>query len=84
MTPATRDHAGQLGPWATIVTAVGIEPRSRFMKMLFVVYGLAWLAVIAAFMLGLGWAWRAMMTMAVGSRWYLVPGTVISALTLIS
>jgi hypothetical protein len=54
------------------------------MKMLFVVYGLAWLAVIAAFMLGLGWAWRAMMTMAVGSRWYLVPGTVISALTLIS
>ena len=83
VTPTAGDYAGQLGPWAIVVAAVGIEPRSTFMKWLFVVYGLAWFAVIIAFVLGLSWGWWAMVAMAVGSLWYLVPGTVISALTLI-
>jgi hypothetical protein len=53
------------------------------MKWLFVVYGLAWFAVIIAFVLGLRWGWWAMVAMAIGSLWYLVPGTVISVLSLI-
>ncbi len=53
------------------------------MKWLFVVYGLVWLAAIVAFALGLQWEWWAMVAMAVGSLWYLVPGTVISALVLL-
>jgi hypothetical protein len=28
VTAAAGDYAGQLGPWATIVAAVGIDPRS--------------------------------------------------------
>lgn len=49
VTPMTGEYAGQLGPWAGIVTAVGVDPRSVPMKWLFVVYGVAWLAIIVAF-----------------------------------
>lgn len=83
VTPSGGDHAGELGPWAAVVAAVGIEPRSAFMKWLFVLYGVTWLAVIIAFVLHARWAWWAMIAMAVGSLWYLVPGTVLSVLALV-
>lgn len=83
LTPTTGAHAGQLGPWSSLVAAVGIAPRSAVMKWLFVVYGVVWLAVIVTFLLGAGWAWWAMVAMAVASLWYLVPGTLISVVTLV-
>lgn len=79
ITPRSGEHAGQLGPWARLVSAVGVEPRSTPMKVAFVVYGLAWLAVTAAFALEQGWAWYAMLALAIGSLWYLVQGTLLSA-----
>jgi hypothetical protein len=30
--PAIGAHAGQLGPWAKLVSAIGIEPQSNEMK----------------------------------------------------
>lgn len=78
-TPTSGEHAGELGPWARIVRAVGVEPRSTRMKAFFVVYGAAWLAVTAAFALGAGWSWVAMLALAIGSLWYLIPGTLLSA-----
>ena len=71
---------GELGPWTAIVEAVGIEPRSSFMKSVFVVYGIAWLAVAASYARGREWARRGMLVAAAGSLWYLVIGTVSSAL----
>lgn len=68
---------GRLGPWADLVSAVGIEPRSTGMKAFFVVYGLVWLAVTVAY--ARGRAWAAMLALAVGSLWYLVVGTLASA-----
>lgn len=78
-TPSSGDHAGELGPWARVVSTVGVDPRSTGMKVLFVVYGVAWLAVVAAFAFGRSsWAWWAMACFAGGSIWYLIPGTMIS------
>ncbi len=67
---------GQLGPWAKIVSAVGIEPRSTLMKSIFVVYGFVWLIVIGCFALGFSWAWWAMLVAAAGTLWYLWTGTI--------
>lgn len=73
---------GQIGPWSVLVSVVGIPPRSTLMKSIFAVYGLAWLAVILAYLVGARWAWRAMLLAAVLSLWYLPLGTVISLLVL--
>ena len=39
ITPRSGEHAGQLGPWARVVRAVGIPPESTGMKAAFVVLG---------------------------------------------
>ncbi len=77
-TPSSGQHAGELGPWARVVEAVGIDPRSTGTKAFFVVYGLAWLGVVAAFALERSWAWTVMLVFAVASGWYLTVGTVVS------
>jgi hypothetical protein len=71
-------YAGQLGPWSKVVRIVGIEPRSYFMKAIFVIYGLAWIFVIERFTQGLSWTWLAMFIAAIGALWYLPFGTVSS------
>lgn len=79
-TPSSGDHAGELGPWAQLVSGLGIDPRATGMKAFFVVYGLVWLAVAVAFALGrASWSWWAMLALAAGSVWYLTVGTVLSA-----
>lgn len=78
VTPSRGEQAGQLGPWSRLVSAVGIEPRGTPMKMTFVRYGLVWLVVCLAFMLGVSWAWWAMVALAVGALWYLPFGTLLS------
>jgi hypothetical protein len=83
LTPASGEHAGRLGPWARIVRAMGIEPESTGMKAAFVVLGSAWLAAAAALALDLGWARPLGVVLAVGTLWYLVPGTALSVAVLI-
>lgn len=78
ITPGSGEHTGELGPWARVVSAVGIPPESTAMKVGFVVLGGLWLAVAVGIALGHGWAWVAGIAVAVGTLWYLVPGTVIS------
>lgn len=80
VTPATGEHAGQLGPWAGLVSLVGIDPRSTAMKATFVAYGIAWLAVIAAFVAGLRRSRGLMVTAAAGALWYLPFGTLFGLL----
>ncbi len=83
VTPKTGQYAGQLGPWSKVVSAIGIDPRSTLMKTIFVAYGLLWLTVIVCFILGLKWAWWAMLIAAVGSLWYLPFGTLLGLLQII-
>ena len=83
VTPKSGAHAGELGPWQHVVSAVGIAPRSTLMEGVFVVYGLIWLGIVAAFMLGASWAPSAMLIAAAGALWYLPIGTVSSALQIV-
>lgn len=36
VTPGSGPHAGRLGPWSSVVSTVGIEPRSDLMKAIHV------------------------------------------------
>ena len=78
ITPSSGDHAGQLGPWARLVAAVGIPPESVGMKAAFVVLGLLWLALAIGVALGSPWARVTGLVLGVGTLWYLAPGTIIS------
>jgi len=83
VTPRSGRHAGQLGPWSGVVRAVGIEPRSTLMKAIHLVLGLVWLAVIACFAMGQGWAWSGMLVCAVLGLWYLPFGTLLSLVQIV-
>jgi hypothetical protein len=83
VTPRTGQFAGQLGPWSGVVETVGIDPRSAFMKVSFLIYGLAYVAVTAAFLLSASRAWRALLTVAVLGLWYLPFGTAINIFVII-
>ncbi len=83
VTPKSGQYAGQLGPWAKVVSAVGIEPRSTLMKSIHLVLGLAWIVVMICFALGLPWAWSGMLACAVLGLWYLPFGTILSVIQII-
>lgn len=83
ITPTDGEYAGQLGPWAELVSSIGIEPRSTFMKVVFVVYGFTTLAVLAGFITQQAWGRSALLIMAVLGLWYLPFGTVMNIIVLI-
>lgn len=78
VTPRSGQHAGQLGPWAKVVSAVGIEPRSSLMKAVHLVLGFAWVVTIVCFLLRFSWGWTGMVVFAVLGLWYLPFGTLLS------
>lgn len=82
VTPAEGPHAGQLGPWAAVVEAVGLVPRSGFVAGLFVGYGLLYLASLAAFLRGGPGSRRGLMVLAALGLWYLPFGTLLNLLVL--
>ena len=82
-TPASGTYAGQLGPWAMLLMTIGIDPRSLFIKLFFVVYGFAALAVVAGYASGQPWGRNALIAVAVPGLWYLPVGTTANILALI-
>ena len=80
VTPRTGRHAGRLGPWARLVAAAGIPPRSTGMMVAHVVLGAATLLAAAAFALQLAGSWWAVCTCAVLGLWYLPFGTLLCLL----
>ncbi len=82
VTPRSGPHAGQLGPWSKLLTAMGLDPRSLFVKWLHLVIGTAWLAAIVAFAFRVRRAWGAMLVGAIAGLWYLPFGTLISLIVI--
>lgn len=82
VTPVAGEYAGQLGPWAGLVASIGIDPRSTFMKVVFVVYGFSSLAVLAGFITQEPWGQSALLVMTVLGLWYLPFGTAINIVVL--
>lgn len=83
VTPRSGQYAGQLGPWAKIVSAVGIEPRSTLMKSIHLVLGVGWLGVMVCFAMRLPWAWSGMVVCAALGLWYLPFGTLLSVVQIV-
>ena len=83
VTPTSGEYAGQLGPWSNLVKAIGIEPRSTLMKLIFVGYGLAALVVLAGFAFGLSWARTALIIVCILGLWFLPIGTITNLIALI-
>lgn len=77
--PKKGKYAGQLGPWSKLVTAVGIDPDSRTMKLIFVSLGAVGLNC-ATSLLFTHSAWWPMWMVSLASLWYLTPGTILSCL----
>ncbi len=74
---------GQLGPWAILVSGIGIEPRSFLMKSIFAVYGFLWLGLTAAFIRQSSWSRTLMLIAAMGALWYLPIGTLFSIIQIL-
>ncbi|HLP12091.1 MAG TPA: hypothetical protein VK177_09190 [Flavobacteriales bacterium] len=81
--PKTGEYAGQLGPWTKIVSRLGINPMSTFMKCIFVIFGLTGLFLTTCFLLNYDWSWKAMLVFNICCTWNLMFGTASSILQLI-
>jgi hypothetical protein len=77
------ERAGQLGPWASVVSAVGIDPHSFGMKWTFILYGAVWIVITICFLVGLRWARTAMLVAAIGSLWFLPIGSLLSVVQIV-
>jgi hypothetical protein len=78
--PANGGHA-RLGPWALVVGAVGIDPHSLLMKLIFLVFGVAWL-VHAGFVAADRRNPVATVLLAILTLWYLPFGTLVAIVEL--
>ena len=74
---------GQLGPWADLVSALGIDPRGMGMKVFFVAYGACWLVTTLIYLIHPRIGRPLMVVAAVGSIWGLVFGTINSVAQLV-
>ncbi len=83
VTPKSGPYAGQLGPWAGIVRAIGLDPRSTPVKAVHVFLGLGWLVSLAGFAVRADWGRSALIACSVASLWYLPVGTLIAGVTLV-
>jgi hypothetical protein len=81
--PETGEYAGQLGPWATIVSAIGINPESGLMKGIFIAWGGLGLILTVSFAMRVRRADSALLFFNLASFWYLVAGTLSSVLQVI-
>jgi hypothetical protein len=81
--PGSGEHAGQLGPWANVVTAIGIEPESTLMKSILLVWGGAGLILMVCYAMEIRKSDKTLMVFNIASFWYLAAGTLSSAIQVI-
>jgi hypothetical protein len=75
LTPSGGEYEGQLGPWSTLVEAVGIPARSTAMKILMATVGGLHLSAALALASGAHAAAALVPIAAVSGLWYLPFGT---------
>lgn len=78
LTPASGPHTGQLGPWARMVRAVGVDPRSTAVKVLHVAVGGLGLAAAVAWGSDAPAGKAIALIAAVAALWYVPFGTLLS------
>lgn len=83
VTPRSGPRAGQLGPWAAVLQAVGIQPRSTPVKWTFVLLGGVYLLMGGLYLAGVSWAKAGLIAVAALGLWYLPFGTLLSILVIL-
>lgn len=83
LTASRGPRAGQLGPWSRIVSALGLEPRSKSIKCLHLILGITWLISLITFAMRPDLGWWAILGCSIASLWYLPLGTVLSMVALL-
>ena len=73
---------GQLGPWTHAVAAVGLDPMSRAVAMIFLAFGLARLIATIGYLARASWGWHALLATSIAILWYLPIGTAAALLTI--
>lgn len=81
--PETGEYAGQLGPWAGVVSAIGIDPESTLMNSIFIAWGGLGLVLTVSFAMHVSRAGKALLFFNVASFWYLAAGTLSSVVQVI-
>jgi hypothetical protein len=69
------------GPWASLIGMTGVDVFK--LGPLFVLFGLAWLALVAAIFANAAWARNFGIVLSILTLWYLPFGTLISIVVLI-
>lgn len=82
-TPKTGRFAGMLGPWATLIAAIGLQPRSMLVRLIFVIYGLAYLTSGIAFAMKLPFAGLGVLIFAILGLWYVPFGTLANLIVIV-
>jgi hypothetical protein len=83
VTAKSGPYAGQLGIWSRLVAAIGIDPRSTYMKAAFLLLGLATLLAVAALVSRASWGRTASALTAVAAIWFAPFGTVTAVVQLL-
>lgn len=87
VTPSSGEYAGQLGPWAQILTAVGVEPRSSLAKTLHILLGSIFVVSSFTLLRQTFWSWAAALMASMLVLWYVPFGTaagLVSVILLVS
>lgn len=74
---------GRLGPWASVLQKIGIDPRSRPVAAWFAVHGLLVLLTLVCYLAGVPGSPALMGALAAAALWYLPFGT-LGALVIIA
>jgi hypothetical protein len=69
------------GPWASLIGLTGLDVFK--LGPLFIVFGLAWIVLVAGLITGAGWGRTFGMILSTATLWYAPFGTLISIIVLI-
>ena len=70
------------GPWASLIGLTGVDVFK--LGPVFVLFGIAWLSFVVAFLTGTAWSRNFGLVLSVLSLWYLPFGTLISGVIFIA
>ena len=73
---------GALGPWSSLVEAIGIDPLSLGMRLAFLVLGIAWIGASILLAARLDNGRTLTVALACATLWYLPFGTIFSIVQL--
>jgi hypothetical protein len=72
---------GRVGPWAYVVSSIGISPDS--MAPVFIIVGALWVASAIGLLLGFGWARALVAALAIITLAYPLFGTLLAIIVLV-